>query len=177
MNKRNQTDTVRLGFSETFGHKCHTISYFCLWTKIPKQKKSLLNHFKVRVRSPRLRVSNAYLQELIPQCRSSSETLCIGCGWDAVGKNVASNVRVSLPFSSAVVCLLRDSVSDQDTRAMKGFPARMPWQPALGLLISSAAWYVSCVGIRWVYLVCSAFCHCWTCAMSCLCFQPPTIHS
>lgn len=39
------------------------------------------------------------------------------------------------PFTSAVVCLLRDPASDWKMRAIRGFPARMPWQQALGLLI------------------------------------------
>ena len=92
----------------------------------------LLYHFmQVTVRSPRLKVSNAYLQELIPQCRSSSETVCISCGWrwDAVERNSGFKWQ-SIPSLQFCGCLqneqqLRDSASDRETRAMKGFPARM----------------------------------------------------
>lgn len=128
----------------------------------------LLDHFiKVRVRSPKLRVSSTCLQEVIPQCRPSSETLCIGCGWrwDAVEKNSGFKLQ-SIPSLQFCSCTqnklqLRDSASDWETRATEGFPARLAWQSSLGLLISSAAWYVSCIGIRWECLIYSllALCH------------------
>lgn len=92
------------------------------------------NFIKVRVRSPRLGVSNAYLQELISQHRFSSGTLCIGCVWrrDAVMKNCSFKWQ-SIPSLQFCNCMqnelqLRDSASNQETKAMKGFPARMSWQ-------------------------------------------------